>query len=138
LDFYDPHLHTEISIKRARAAYPNHPGTERVVTHDLPLKRAAVDAVFVTLAAHEIRDDAERVRFFRQLRNSIKPAGKIVVTEHLRDTANFLAYTFGFFHFLPRETWLQTFNQSGLRVESEQSITPFITVFNLISDGNTP
>jgi hypothetical protein len=55
----------------------------------------------------------------------------VVVTEHLRDPANFLAYTVGFLHFHSRQAWLDTFRAAGLRVEREVSITPFITSFFL-------
>ncbi|MEL7161496.1 MAG: class I SAM-dependent methyltransferase, partial [Bacteroidota bacterium] len=112
LDFYDPVLHTEVSILRARRAYPPYPGTERITTTDLPLAAQSVDAIFLLLAAHEIRDVAERVAFFRQLRRALRPEGRIVVVEHLRDGANFFAYTIGFLHFHSRTTWFRTFTQA--------------------------
>jgi len=138
LDFYDPALHTEVSIKRARAAYPPYAGTERVQTGALPLVQGTVDVICVLLSAHEIRDDAERVAFFRQLKASLRPGGRIIVTEHLRDTANFLAYTLGFLHFLSRQSWWQTFQQAGLVITHERKITPFIPTFTLLPNGNTP
>jgi hypothetical protein len=59
------------------------------------------------------------------------------VTEHLRDPANFLAYTIGFLHFHSRRTWLDTFQSAGLRVEREVKTTPFVTTFFLAKDGNS-
>lgn len=137
-DFYNPEQHTEVSIKRARAAYPAFPGTEQIATDKLPLAPESIDLIFLTLAAHEIRDNLEREAFFESLRLALRPGGRIIVTEHLRDTANFLAYTLGFLHFLSRGTWETTFQAAGLQISHEQKITPFITVFNLISNDPTP
>ena len=137
LDFYNPAKHTEVSIKRARKAYPPFPGTQSVSTTTLPVSAASAEAVFVILSAHEIRDAAERTAFFLELKRGIKPFGKIIVTEHLRNVPNFLAYTIGFFHFLSRNTWLRTFKAAGLTIVAEQKITPFITTFVLQQHGNT-
>lgn len=137
-DFYDPARHREISIKRARKAYPPFPGTQRIGTGALPLPDAAVDVTFAFLAAHEIRDAAERATFFREINRVTKPAGRVIVAEHLRDTANFLAYNIGYLHFHPRAAWLATFRAGGLAVEQELKITPFISVFVLTKHGATP
>lgn len=136
LDFYDPEKHTEISIRRARKARPPYPGTIPVDTSGLPLADTSVDMILLLLAAHEVRDNAERVAFFRELHRALKPAGRIVVTEHLRDIPNFLAYTIGFLHFHSRKTWLQTFRLSGLSLENEIKITPFISTFILKKHGD--
>lgn len=130
-DFYDPKKHTEVSIRRARKAYPAFPGTQAIGTDALPLEDGSVDVVFLILAAHEIRDKQERLAFFRELRRVLKPQGKIVVTEHLRDLPNFLAYTIGFFHFQPEGRWKTAFRDSGFRMAQRFTITPFITTFIL-------
>lgn len=137
-DFYNPETHTEISIRRARNAYPPYPNTQAVRTNRLPCPDAHFDAVFVLFAAHEIRDDAERSDFFRELHRVCKPTGRVVVTEHLRDGANFLAYTVGFFHFLPRSTWRRTFASAGFTVRETVKITPFVTTFLLEKHGVAP
>jgi SAM-dependent methyltransferase len=131
IDFYDPARHTEVSIKRARQAYPPVPGTLQVSTHALPLLSHSADYALAFLAAHEVRDAAERAVFFQELARVLKPSGELIVVEHLRDTANFLAYTIGFFHFHSRRAWLATFRAAGLRVAQEMKITPFLTAFIL-------
>lgn len=136
-DFYDPAKHTEISIKRARKAYPPFPNTQQVTTSYLPLQDNSTDKIFAILSAHEIRNKEERNSFFKELRRVLKPTGQIIVTEHLRDTANFLAYNIGFFHFHSKATWLKTFQTSGLEVEDEIKITPFISTFILSKNGTT-
>lgn len=130
-DFYDPARHTEISIRRARKAYPAFPGTQAVATGGLPLPAGSVDGVLLILAAHEIRDPAERVHFFAQLHAALRPGGKVVVVEHLRDGYNLAAYHVGFFHFYSRRTWQHAFAAAGLQLVEETKITPFVSVFTL-------
>ena len=134
-DFYNPEKHTEISIRRARRAYPPNPKTIFVSTDKLPFSENAFDNSFAILSAHEIRSENERVQFFKELNRVTK--GQIFVTEHLRDLNNFMAYTIGIFHFYSRQSWLRTFRQSGLRVTKEIKKTPFITIFVLEKNGNT-
>lgn len=131
LDFYNPTEHTELSIKRARKAYPPYPNTLSITTNKIPLEDNSIAIVFVVLSAHEIRNHYERAIFFKELRRILKTDGKIVVTEHLRDIPNFLAYTIGFLHFHSRKTWLQTFEDANLKVSKELKITPFLTTFVL-------
>jgi len=130
-DFYDPAKHTEVSIERARKAYPPYPGTITIETTNVPLKENSVDYIFLILAAHEIRNHEERISLFKQLHSALTPGGRIIVTEHLRDVNNFMAYNFGFFHFFSQRTWLDTFKQSGFAVERTLNITPFIKTFIL-------
>jgi hypothetical protein len=134
-DFYDPAKHTEVSIKRARKAYPAFPGTNQVSTKHLPVENNSLNNIFLILSAHEIRDQQERTAFFRELRRGLSLQGQIIVTEHLRDLPNFLAYNIGFFHFHSRLSWLKTFNHAGLNVSKEIKITPFITTFVLEKNG---
>lgn len=137
LDFYDPAKHTEVSIKRARKAYPPYPNTKHTGTEFIQLADNSVDKIFLTLSAHEIRDEEERVTFFKEINRALKPDGEIYVTEHLRDLPNFLAYNIGFFHFHSRGAWLRTFKKAGLKTSREIKLTPFISSFILIKDGNT-
>ena len=131
IDFYDPREHTEVSIRRARAAYPPFAGTRRAAPQALPLPASSADQVFVILAAHEIRQPAQRVAFLREIRRVLRPGGQLVVVEHLRDPANFLAYTIGFLHFYSRASWLRDFVAAGFGPAREQKITPFIYAFTL-------
>lgn len=136
-DFYDPKYHTEISIKRARKAYPPHPKTLKVKTDSLPYPDRAFDAVCVSFAAHEIRDLKERNQFFRELARVTNQDGKIFVTEHLRDTYNFVAYTIGFFHFYSKESWMSIFNAAKLNLIQEKKTTAFVSTFILAPNGTT-
>lgn len=134
-DFYNPLRHTEVSIARARKAYPAYPNTIAIKTGAVPLQPNSIDYIFAIFSAHEIRDRAERVQFFRQLQNALSPNGKIIVLEHLRDVPNFMAYNIGFFHFHSKKEWLNTFNASGLAIQSETRLTPFLSTFVLQKNG---
>lgn len=134
-DFYDPAKHTKISIRRARKLYPSFPYTEKVSTTKMTFPNNSADKIFVIFAAHEIRNDEERIVFFKELSNVLKLSGQIVVTEHLRDIPNFLAYNLGFFHFYSSATWLKTFKLAGLKISNKIKTTPFITTFILEKNG---
>ncbi len=137
LDFYDPKKHTEVSIKRARKVYPPFPNTKSVTTTNLPLADNSADKIFLIFAAHEIRNEQERINFFKELKRIVKPAGQIIVTEHLRDVTNFLAYSIGFLHFYSKATWLKIFQSAELSLKTEQKITPFISTFTVTKYGAT-
>lgn len=136
LDFYDPAKHTEVSVERARKAYPAFPGTRRFATEKVPFADASLDLVVVFFAAHEIRDDEERVLFFRELNRVLKETGEVVVTEHVRDLPNFFAYNVGSFHFLSKRTWYRTFARSGFTTARERKHAVFVTTFHLRKHGN--
>lgn len=137
-DFYDEHKHTEVSIKRARKAYPPYPGTRSINSDNLPFNDMEFDEIIAILSAHEIRNFEERNKFFNELKRVTNSGGKIYLTEHLRDIPNFLAYTIGFFHFHSKNTWLKNFKKAGLTLEKEIKTTPFISTFILSKNGITP
>ena len=68
LDFYDAAKHTEVSIQRARRAFPPFPNTLQVETDHMPFPDNSFQKVFAILAAHEIRNADERNSFFKELR----------------------------------------------------------------------
>ncbi|MCL7986570.1 class I SAM-dependent methyltransferase [Sphingobacterium sp. lm-10] len=136
-DFYDPEKHTEISVKRARKAYPTTSPTLPVKTNILPFDQQEFDSIILFFSAHEIRDHAERVHFFRELHRVIKPSGHIYMTEHVRDASNFAAYSFGAFHFYTRKTWNACFQQADVALIKEVKTTPFITTFVLSPHGKS-
>jgi SAM-dependent methyltransferase len=138
LDFYDPIQHTEISIKRARKAYPPFPNTKTITTSNLGLDNDFADKIFVTLSAHEIRDVTERNCFFSELQRIVKPTGQIYITEHLRDWPNGIVYNMGFFHFYSKNTWLKEFQEAGLTLKKEVKPNTFMSTFILEKNGNTP
>jgi len=134
-DFYDPVKHTEVSIKRARKAYPPFPCTQQIEFSQIPLPGNYFDCIFIIFSAHEIRKEGERDIFFTELNRILKPKGHIIVIEHLRDIPNFLAYNIGFFHFIKRSSWYSTFKAADLIVHRTKKITPFITTFILKKNG---
>ena len=130
-DFYNEERHNEISIKRARKAFPLSENSIQVNTDQLPFPKTEFDVIILFLSAHEIRNESERINFFIELSRVLKPDGKVYVTEHLRDGYNFLAYNIGFFHFHSRATWLNCFKHADLQILDELKSTPFVTKFIL-------
>jgi hypothetical protein len=130
-DFYDPAKHTAASIRRARARYPAPRETVSIDSSHLPIGEATYDAIFLVFAAHEIRDDAERVAFFKELRIVAKPEARIFVVEHLRDWRNALVYSIGCLHFHSEACWQSTFELSGWHVVARTRPNALITAYTI-------
>jgi hypothetical protein len=129
-DIFDGREMTEASIGRARDASPAS-NSERVDFRHLPAATGMIDGAFMLLSAHELRTHEARCALFGEVDRVVKPGGRVIVAEHLRDGANALAFGPGALHFHSRRTWTRAFEQTGLRVSREFSITPFVHVFVL-------
>jgi hypothetical protein len=132
LDIYDPKEMTEASIEQARQLV-NTPAnaSEPADWRALPLTDGSLDAVFLTFAAHELRRHEARTQLFREARRVLAGGGELVLVEHLRNWANFLAFGPGCLHFLPERAWRNAMDESGLNVAARFSLTPFVHVFVL-------
>ncbi len=135
-DFYDPRKHTEPSIERARRMSLPFPGTKPITTRHIPVGDGMASAVFLFFAAHEIRDEEERMAFLREVRRILCDGGRVYVMEHLRDLPNVIAYHAGVFHFHARGTWLRDFKDAGLALQDERRLNAFMTLFKLTAYGD--
>lgn len=126
VDLYDPEVMTEPSIHRAREASPPVDGTEPGTAQQLPAQDQSTDAVLLLLAAHELRQPAEREALFGEVCRVLPEGGRVVLAEHARDVCNFLAFGPGFWHFLPYGEWLRLAQVAGFQVVHQGRITPFI------------
>jgi len=91
-----------------------------------PLAAGSLDSIFVTFAAHEVRDLAVQRALFSVLARALRPGGRLVITEHSRDMANFAVYGPGALHFQPLATWRARAAEAGLAGLGQVSITPFV------------
>jgi hypothetical protein len=103
LDHFDETQMTEASIRRARRRYPPVEGTLRAPYGNWPIRADAADVIFGLLAIHELRNDLQRASWFGEAKRSLHADGCLVLVEHIRDAANFLAFGPGFLHFHSRE-----------------------------------
>jgi len=129
IDIYDPCKMTAPSIKRARrvsgvSLLPAHPQT-------LPALDGGFDTAFLIFAAHELRDHQDRVRLFQEIARVLRIGGELVLVEHLRDWANFLAFGPGFLHFFSKRCWETATGSAGLTIRLRATVTPFVHVFVL-------
>ena len=131
LDHFDEKQMTEASIRRARAMFPPTPGTLPSRYDAWPVAAESTDAVLGLLAIHELRSEAERSAWFAEARRCLRKRGRVVLAEHLRDTANFLAFGPGFLHFHSPATWRQCWESVGLCCIDEFRVTPFVRIFVL-------
>ena len=130
-DIFDPAEMTEPSIARARSLARNEIAAEPADFRHLPAPDASIDAALLLLSAHELRTDAARSAFFAELHRVVAARGAVVVAEHLRDWANFVAFGPGFLHFHSRRTWTRCFTRTRFAIERDFSITPFVHAFIL-------
>jgi ubiquinone/menaquinone biosynthesis C-methylase UbiE len=128
-DIYDPRQMTEPSIKRARrlAAVPS-PSAD---TQTLPAQDQDFEAAFLIFAAHELRHHEARVRLLREVARVLRVGGEVVLVEHLRDWANFVAFGPGFLHFFSARTWQDAAHAAGMPIRLHRTVTPFVHVFVL-------
>jgi ubiquinone/menaquinone biosynthesis C-methylase UbiE len=126
LDIYDPAEMPEPSIARARREARSMLASVKAHFRQLPLQTASADLVTVIFVAHELRRAASKEAFFRELARVIKPAGSVLLVEHLRDTWNLLAFGPGAFHFFPRSEWLRVAAATGFALSDEISRTVFV------------
>lgn len=131
LDHYDPQIMTEASIRRARKLFPPSAETVAAPFNRWPLGDGSADAVFGLLAIHELRSDGERAAWFAEAGRCLTDGGPVVLVEHVRDLANFVAFGPGFLHFHPISAWRRSWESAGMVLEDTFRITPFVRVFVL-------
>lgn len=129
-DFYNARQHTEPAIIRARKVSLIYPDTQPITSNLIPLPDKSIDVIFLLSAVHEMRSQSERVQFLKECYRLCKPAGKVIMVEHLRDFPNFLAFSIGFTHFFSRSVWKNAFENAGFSSFVENKFTPFMSVFS--------
>ncbi|MCC4212542.1 methyltransferase domain-containing protein [Leeuwenhoekiella parthenopeia] len=128
-DFYNAKQHTEAAITRARKISLTYPNTLSINTSKIPLQNQSADGIFLLSAAHEIRDNTEKIEFLKECHRINKSNGNLIIVEHLRDLPNFLAFTIGFTHFYSKKTWLSVLQKAGYSTIKEYKFTPFLSIF---------
>jgi hypothetical protein len=129
LNHHDPATMTEASVRRARKLYPPTPGTEAAPFGRWPVGEGWADVVFGILAIHELRSIKERAEWFAEAKRCLADEGRIIVVEHVRDAANFLAFGPGFLHFHSVQNWKRSWECAGLCMIDSFRITSFVRVF---------
>jgi SAM-dependent methyltransferase len=109
------------SLRRARRL------SQRPARGGVELTANSLDSIFVTFAAHEVRDRAGQRALFIALYRALRPGGRLIITEHSRDAANFAVYGPGALHFQPLATWYARAAEAGLTTAGQVRITPFVT-----------
>ncbi len=129
LDHFDEPRMTEASIRRARRMFPPVAGTLQAAFDRWPVASESADVVFGLFAIHELRSEAERSAWFAEARRCLRQGGRVVLVEHVRDLANFLAFGPGFLHFHSPASWRRCWKCAGLHVLDEFRLTPWVRVF---------
>jgi SAM-dependent methyltransferase len=131
LDHFDAATMTEASIRRARKLFPPTPDTEPARFDHWPVESGTGGAVLGLLSIHELRSHAERADWFAEARRCLAPGGRVVIAEHVRDAANFLAFGPGFLHFHSPAAWRKSWQAADFTLTETFRITPFVRIFVL-------
>ena len=131
VDHFNAVQMTEASIRRARRMFPPTPGTLSAAYDQWPVATETAEVVIGLLSIHELRNERERRAWFAEARRSLRRGGRVVLVEHLRDFANFLAFGPGFLHFHSRGSWRRAWESAGFRAHDEFRVTPWVHVFVL-------
>ena len=131
LDHFDESQMTEASIRRSRRMFPPTAGTLSAPCDRWPVSTQTADLVLGLLAIHELRSERERRAWFCEARRCLCRGGRVVLVEHLRDFANFLAFGPGFLHFHSRGSWRRAWESAGFDSADEFRVTPWVQVFVL-------
>jgi len=126
LDIYDPSEMPEPSIARARREERSALASVKADFRQLPLQTASADLVTVIFVAHELRRTASKEAFFREASRVLRPGGRLLLVEHVRDAWNLAAFGPGAFHFFPRGEWLRVAAATGFELSEEISRTVFV------------
>ncbi len=129
LDHYDEALMTEASIRRARRRFPPPIGTLSAAFDRWPVAADSAEVVIGLLAIHELRSEEERSAWFTEAHRCLKPGGRVVLAEHTRNLANFLAFGPGFLHFHSCTSWRRCWEKASLRATDEFQVTPWVRIF---------
>ncbi len=131
LDHFDEKQMTEASIRRARAMFPPTSGTLPARYDAWPVAGESADLVLGLLAIHELRSETERSLWFKESKRCLRPGGRVVLVEHVRDAANFLAFGPGFMHFHSPASWRRCWETGGFHLADEFRVTLFVRIFVL-------
>lgn len=131
LDHFDEVRMSEPSIRRARALFPPTSGTLRAPFNRWPAAEQSTILILGLLAIHELRSEQERSAWFFEARRCLAKHGRVVLVEHLRDLANFLAFGPGFLHFHSTSSWRGCWEAAGMRLVEDFRLTPWVKVFVL-------
>ncbi len=129
LDHYEETRMTEASIRRARKMFPPMIGTQQAPHNQWPLASDSADVVFGLLAIHELRSEVERIAWFTEAKRCLSPGGRVILAEHTRDLANFIAFGPGFLHFHSCESWRRCWQNAGFHPLDEFRVTPWVRIF---------
>jgi SAM-dependent methyltransferase len=131
VDVFNSRSKRDGAILRARRSRPpTHPSIG--LGQPLPVASGSRDAVFLLMAAHELRDTSTRRYLMAEVARALTPTGRVVMVEHPRTGINAAVFGPGVFHFYSRDTWLEDATASGLQLERELPLTRFAKAWTFV------
>jgi hypothetical protein len=135
LSVFDPQRLTEKSIHRAAIYRPGAADEWKGSPESWASPQGTFDWVLFLLSAHEFRKHEERVNLLRRAREALcdEASSTVILAEHVRDLANFMAFGPGFLHFHSASSWQNAWLEAGLESVQSLHVTPFLRVWVLTS-----
>ncbi len=118
----------ESAIKISEKYFPPNKRDIKIDPTQFPDKENTYEYLFAITSIHEILTHSERVQFFKEAKRILKTDGILIVCEQMRDVINLLFFNFGFLHFVSMNNWKKAINEAGMKIESEEELTPFAKV----------
>jgi SAM-dependent methyltransferase len=87
-------------------------------TPNLPDK--SIDLIFMRNVCHHLTN---RVEYFKKLKNTLKPNGKIVIIEY-RSSGGRFSFHRRFGHYVPKETLMAEMREAGYKMEKDLDFLP--------------
>jgi hypothetical protein len=120
------------SLRRAHAVIPRTGQIIKPTTNyatDLPT--GSVDTAVVLFGIHEVRNNQHASLLLGELSRVVRPAGSILIVEHLRDVQNITVYGPAVLHFGSARHWKRVIANSSLHIRSAERIAGLINIFDV-------
>ena len=133
VDCWDEELSPpDAALRELRSAEPPPEGKPsvhlvRVKNGKVPLPDASCDAVVLGIGIHEI-DPPVRERLFVEAARLLRPEGRVVLFEHVRNLRNALVFGVVIRHWPGRDAWLSALRRHFQRVE-HVAVWPTVDLF---------
>lgn len=131
LDHYDPMQIRDTSTRRARKVYPPSATTKSAPFNAWPVESSSADVIVGMLAIHRLRGVDERAAWFAEARRVLRPGGRVLIIERVRDVANLIAFGPGALKLHSAAQWTASWHDTGLRLQDSFRVTPWVRVFVL-------
>lgn len=82
---------------------------------EIPYPDNTFDMVTAGSVLHELREEEDKIKALKEIRRVLKPGGKFITVELLRDAKMFFAMLFFAFVWKPKQYWTNLLEKTGFK-----------------------